>query len=42
MAGGLVLYLDSGPVPDGLTYLETQSPEVRQHTEREVRTHGDG
>jgi pimeloyl-ACP methyl ester carboxylesterase len=37
-----LIYLDSGPVPDGLAYLDTQSPEVRQHTEREVRTHGDG
>ena len=37
-----LIYLDSGPVPDGLTYLETQPPEVREHTEREVRTHGDG
>jgi pimeloyl-ACP methyl ester carboxylesterase len=37
-----LIYLDSGPVPEGLAYLDTQSPEVRQHTEREVRTHGDG
>ena len=38
-----LIYLDSGPVPDGLAYLEgTQSPEVREHAEREVRTHGDG
>ena len=36
------VYLDSGPVPDGLAYLDTQPPEVTQHTEREVRTHGDG
>src|SRR5918995_6790164 len=37
-----LVYLDSGPVPDGLAYLDTQPPEVRQHAEREVRTHGDG
>src|SRR5918992_2951228 len=37
-----LVYLDSGPVPDGLAYLDTQPPEVRQHTEREVTTHGDG
>jgi pimeloyl-ACP methyl ester carboxylesterase len=37
-----LVYLDSGPVPDGLAYLDTQPPEVREHTEREVRTHGDG
>jgi pimeloyl-ACP methyl ester carboxylesterase len=39
---GQLVYLDSGPVPDGLAFLETQPPEVRQHAEREVRTHGDG
>jgi pimeloyl-ACP methyl ester carboxylesterase len=37
-----LVYLDSGPVPDGLAFLDTQPPEIRQHTEREVRTHGDG
>lgn len=37
-----LVYLDSGPVPDGLAYLDTQSPEVRQHTGRDVTTHGDG
>jgi pimeloyl-ACP methyl ester carboxylesterase len=37
-----LVHLDSGPVPDGLAYLDTQPPEVRQHTEREVTTHGDG
>jgi len=37
-----LIYLDSGPVPDGLVYLDTQPPEVREHAEREVRTHGDG
>jgi pimeloyl-ACP methyl ester carboxylesterase len=35
-------YLDSRPVPDGLAYLDTQAPESRQHTERELTTHGDG
>jgi pimeloyl-ACP methyl ester carboxylesterase len=37
-----LVYLDSRPVLDGLAYLDTQPPEVRQHTEREVTTHGDG
>jgi pimeloyl-ACP methyl ester carboxylesterase len=37
-----LIYLDSGPVADGLPYLDTQPPEVREHAEREVRTHGDG
>jgi pimeloyl-ACP methyl ester carboxylesterase len=38
-----LVYLDSGPVADGLPYLEgTQPPEVREHAEREVRTRGDG
>jgi len=37
-----LIYLDSGPVADGLVYLDTQPPEVREHAEREVRTHGDG
>jgi pimeloyl-ACP methyl ester carboxylesterase len=37
-----LVYLDSGPVADGLAFLDTQTPEVREHTEREVRTHGDG
>jgi pimeloyl-ACP methyl ester carboxylesterase len=37
-----LVFLDSGPVADGLVYLDTQPPEVRQHAEREVRTHGDG
>jgi pimeloyl-ACP methyl ester carboxylesterase len=37
-----LVFLDSGPVADGLAYLDTQSPEVREHAERGVRTHGDG
>src|SRR5215212_8775128 len=37
-----LVYLDSGPVPDGLAFLDTQPPEIRENTEREVRTHGDG
>jgi pimeloyl-ACP methyl ester carboxylesterase len=39
---GQLVYLDSGPVPDGLAFLDMQPPEVRQHAEREVTTHGDG
>jgi pimeloyl-ACP methyl ester carboxylesterase len=37
-----LVYLDSGPVPDGLAFLDTQPPEIRQHIEREVTTYGDG
>ena len=37
-----LVYLDSGPVPDGLAFLDMQPPEVRQHAERELATHGDG
>jgi pimeloyl-ACP methyl ester carboxylesterase len=37
-----LVFLDSGPVSDGLVYLDTQPPEIRQHAEREVRAHGDG
>jgi pimeloyl-ACP methyl ester carboxylesterase len=37
-----LVYLDSGPVPDGLAFLDMQPPEVRQHAEREVAANGDG
>jgi pimeloyl-ACP methyl ester carboxylesterase len=37
-----LVYLDSGPVPDGVAYLDTQSPEVRQLNERLVAELGDG
>ena len=37
-----LVFLDSGPVADDLAYLDTQPPEIREHAEREVRTHGDG
>jgi pimeloyl-ACP methyl ester carboxylesterase len=39
---GQLVYLDSGPVPDGLAFLDMQPPEVRQHAEREVAANGDG
>jgi pimeloyl-ACP methyl ester carboxylesterase len=39
---GQLVYLDSGPVPEGLAFLDMQPPEVREHAEREVATHGDG
>src|SRR5919206_4961978 len=29
-------YLDSGPAPDGVSFLDTQPPEIREHTERQV------
>jgi len=38
----LLAYLDAGPVPDGTSYLETQSPEVRQLSEQRVAEEGDG
>jgi pimeloyl-ACP methyl ester carboxylesterase len=38
----LLAYLDAGPVPDGTSYLETQSPEVKQLIERRVAEEGDG
>lgn len=37
-----LVYLDSGPTPGGFTFLDMQSPEVRQHTERQVEEFGDG
>jgi pimeloyl-ACP methyl ester carboxylesterase len=37
-----LVYLDSGPVPDGVSFLDTQSSEIREHTERQVAKHGDG
>ncbi len=37
-----LVYLDSGPVPDGLAYLDTQPPEVRQRIKRQVADLGDG
>jgi pimeloyl-ACP methyl ester carboxylesterase len=37
-----LVFLDSGPVADGLPYLHTQPPEVREHAERAARTQGDG
>jgi pimeloyl-ACP methyl ester carboxylesterase len=38
----LLAYLDAGPVPDGLAYLDTQEPEAKAHAERQVAGHGDG
>jgi pimeloyl-ACP methyl ester carboxylesterase len=37
-----VVYLDSGPLPDGAAYLNSQSPEARQHVERAVSQVGGG
>ena len=37
-----LVYLDSGPVPDGVSFLDTQPPEIREHTERQVAEHGNG
>jgi pimeloyl-ACP methyl ester carboxylesterase len=38
----LLAYLDAGPVPGDTTFLETQSPEVRELSERRVMEVGDG
>src|SRR5829696_10166050 len=37
-----LVYLDSGPVPDGVSFLDTPPPEIREHTERQVAEHGNG
>jgi pimeloyl-ACP methyl ester carboxylesterase len=37
-----LMYLDSGPTPDGLSFLDTQPPEAKQHIERQVAELGDG
>jgi pimeloyl-ACP methyl ester carboxylesterase len=37
-----LVYLDSGPAPDGVSFLDTQPPEIREHTERQVAEHGNG
>lgn len=39
---GRVVYLDSGPIPDGTAFLELSPPEARQHSERQVAELGDG
>ena len=37
-----LVYLDSGPAPDGVSFLDTQLPEIREHTEWQVTEHGNG
>jgi pimeloyl-ACP methyl ester carboxylesterase len=37
-----LVYLDSGPAPDGVSFLDTQPPGIREYTERQVVEHGDG
>lgn len=37
-----LVYLDSGPTPDGSSFLDMQPPEVKQHIERQVAESGDG
>jgi pimeloyl-ACP methyl ester carboxylesterase len=39
---GHLVYVESGPLPDGASYLETMSPEARQLNERLVRDQGRG
>jgi hypothetical protein len=38
----LVTYVDSGPAPDGVRFVDLLSPEARQHQERQVAEKGDG
>jgi pimeloyl-ACP methyl ester carboxylesterase len=37
-----LVYLDSGPLPDGVAFLDTQPPEARRLIERRVAELGDG
>jgi pimeloyl-ACP methyl ester carboxylesterase len=37
-----LVYLDSGPTPDGLSFLDMQPPDVKHHIERQVAQIGDG
>ncbi len=37
-----LVYLDSGPTPDGFSFLDMQPPEVKQLIERQVAEIGDG
>lgn len=37
-----LVYLDSGPAPDGVSFLDTQPPVVREHTEQQVAESGEG
>jgi hypothetical protein len=36
------LYLESGPVPDGVAYLDMEEPKARERDERQVAETGDG
>ncbi|MGD9893534.1 MAG: alpha/beta fold hydrolase [Dehalococcoidia bacterium] len=37
-----LVYLDSAPIPSGLSYLDSNPPEVQQQIEQRVAEHGDG
>jgi pimeloyl-ACP methyl ester carboxylesterase len=37
-----VVYLDAGPFPSSLAFIETYPPEARTHVERQVKEQGDG
>jgi pimeloyl-ACP methyl ester carboxylesterase len=37
-----LVYLDTGPIPNGTALIETFPPEVREHIERQVEELGDG
>jgi pimeloyl-ACP methyl ester carboxylesterase len=37
-----VVYLESGPVPDGIAYLDMEDPKAKERDERQVASSGDG
>ena len=37
-----VVYLESGPVPDGVAYLDMEDPKAKERDERQVAETGDG
>ena len=37
-----LVYLESGPVPDGVAYLEMENPQARERDQRQVTETGDG
>jgi pimeloyl-ACP methyl ester carboxylesterase len=37
-----VVYLESGPVPDGVAYLDMEDPKAKERDERQVASSGDG
>ena len=39
---GRLVYVESGPVPDGRAHLDINPPEVQEFIKRQVKEHGDG